>query len=185
MKLDCKNLDCPKPVIQTKKALENLGQEGILEVLVNSHASKENVIRFAKSQGCNVDVKENGDESILLITKGFMCEPNFSDKKTLFLKSDKIGEGELGSRLMLGFLSTLLEMESLPEKIICVNEAVRLTCENEESIKVLEKLVLKGIKLYSCGACLEYFGFSLQVGEIGDAYLVVQSLLDSKGAISL
>ena len=48
-RIDCKNLDCPKPVLIVKDELSKI-EEGILEVEVNSLSSIGNVMRFAQSQ---------------------------------------------------------------------------------------------------------------------------------------
>ncbi len=185
MKIDCRGWECPKPVLETKKALESLKEGEILEVFVNEMAPKENVLRFAKSQGCEVQIEEKEDGSVLKIQKSLTCKIESADKKVLFLKSDKIGNGELGAHLMFGFLSTLNELDNVPEKIVCVNEAVNLTCKNEDCIKALENLIKKGVEVYSCGACVKQFEYELKVGKIGDAYFIVKSLMDSEGVVSL
>lgn len=186
MKIDCTNLECPKPVINTKNALEELGDEGVLEVMVNSLASKENVERFAKSQGCDVSIKTNGDVSTLTIAKGFTCNVvSQSEAKSIFIKNDRVGEGELGEKLIVGFLHAMNELKTPPKEIICVNKGVFLTTKNEDSIKALQALMQKGVKVYSCGVCLEFYDLKLKVGEIGNAYSTVESLTTSNGVISL
>ena len=74
MKLDCKNLDCPKPVIQTKEAYEELADNDFLDIELNSFSSVENVKRFAKKQGIYFEIKPKKD-GITLITliKGYEC----------------------------------------------------------------------------------------------------------------
>ncbi len=188
MKIDCRDLECPKPVVMAKKALEGF-EEGILEVVLNNKASVENVSRFAASQGYYVDVEEKQSETILSITKGFGCEvadgssQGSSQEKVLFLKSDKIGEGELGAKLMLGFLQNISELEKKPKKIFCVNDAVRLTCENTQAIEALK--ALDGVEVYSCGVCVEHLGLELKVGKIGNAYDVLSNIFGDYGVISL
>ena len=51
MQIDCRNLECPQPVINVKNALETLKIGESLEILLNSKASFENVPRFLTSQG--------------------------------------------------------------------------------------------------------------------------------------
>ena len=194
MFLDCQDLNCPEPVLQTKKALDALPEDAILEVMVNSVASKENVVRYAKNSGFDVQLDDNGDATKVIITKGYGCaiteETNdaFLDK-TLFLKDDKVGEGELGGMLMVGFLSQVLEQKRLPKRIICVNRAVLLTTADEGSdvINILNALVAKGVELYSCGICLQQLGVEdkLKVGVIGNAYSTVEMLLNGEGTITL
>ncbi len=193
MKIDCRNLACPEPVLKTKKALEEM-EEGILEVLVNSISSIQNVKRFAQNQGLVAEEEklDNGD-TIIRIVKGYECsivqqEDNkkFLDK-VLFIKDDKVGEGELGHILMEGFLKTTLEFDKLPEIVVCVNRGVFLTTKNEKTIEILKEFEKRGVKIYSCGVCMNHFKIppeELKVGEIGNAYDTMDFLLH-KNTISL
>jgi len=196
MKIDCCGLACPEPVINTKKSLEILPDDSILEVLVDSTASKENVIRFAKNEGLTVsdETTEDGNTKITIV-KGFACtiasdenESKFLNK-VLFLKDDKVGDNELGSMLVVGFLKSVLELPKLPKTIICVNKAVLLTTadENSDVIKTLKVLEEKGVEIFSCGVCLDFYNVNndLKVGMIGNAYGTVDLLLNSEGTITL
>lgn len=196
MKIDCCGLACPEPVLKTKKALEALGEDAILEVLVNSVASRENVLRFAQNAGYEATSEELEEgKSIIAIIKGFTCNVIESEKedkfldKTLFLKSNKVGEGELGAKLIVGFLMSMLELPKLPKRIICVNEAVYLTTADEAMpiTEVLKKIEAKGVEIYSCGVCLEFYGVTdkLKVGKIGNAYGTIEMLFGGEGTITL
>ena len=182
MRIDCKDLACPEPVIRTKKALESLPENAILEVEVNTPSSIENCKRFAASQGCEVREESlEGGSLLLTLIKGFGCEiipepPKASGTpRTLFIKSDRIGEGELGRTLMKGFLTAALELDRLPDNIVMVNEGVLLSTKEENApvIDALQKLEAKGTKIYSCGLCMGHFGIDtseLKVGMVGNAY---------------
>ena len=196
MKIDCCGLACPEPVLQTKKALETLPNDTILEVVVNSIASKENVLRFAQNAGyeCRFEEREEG-KTVIAIIKGFTCNVEQGDEKehfldkTLFLKSDSVGEGELGAKLIVGFLKSTLELPKLPRRIVCVNRAVFLTTADAQApiTEVLQALEAKGVEIYSCGVCLEFYGVTdkLKVGKIGNAFGTVEMLFGGEGTISL
>jgi len=67
--IDARGLSCPLPVLKTKAALEEGHAE--LEVRVDNGAARENVIRFARSKGYSVEVKEaGGGEWFLCLRKG-------------------------------------------------------------------------------------------------------------------
>ncbi len=66
-RIDARGLSCPEPVIMTKNALAS--KESSYEVLVDNIAAKENVSRFARHQGYQVQVEENGDDYLLRIEK--------------------------------------------------------------------------------------------------------------------
>jgi selenium metabolism protein YedF len=191
MNLDCKDLDCPKPVLELKKALEALPDDGIIDLELNSLSSVENCRRFALSQGCTAtEEKRSNGVTVMKIVKGFGCDvtPEKTDdsllNRTLFIKTDRIGNGELGKKLMNGFLKTTLEFEALPKYIIFVNEGVLLTTQPENAgiIESLQALSARGVTVYTCGLCLGDFGIdpsSVQVGEIGNAYDTMRILLST------
>jgi selenium metabolism protein YedF len=188
-KIDCRNLACPEPVLRTKKALEEM-DEGILEVLVNSISSVQNVKRYATNQGLEAKVEDLGNgESVITIIKGYECaiasEDNEFLEKTIFIKDDKVGEGELGKILMKGFLKTTLEFKKLPKNIVFVNKGVFLTTkdENKEIIEILKEFEKRGVKIYSCGLCMNHYNIApeeLKVGEIGNAYDTMDMLLHTE-----
>ena len=61
VEVDARGLSCPQPIVRTKKAIEeNPGTP--LKILVDEAVAKENVMRFAESQGFTVDVDSEGDE---------------------------------------------------------------------------------------------------------------------------
>ncbi len=195
MKIDCCDLACPQPVLNTKKALEELENDSILEVMVNSISSLENVKRFATKNGYEntAEELENG-KTLIIIVKGYECTivPSSEEKflnKTIFVKTDKMGAGELGTILMKSFLKTMLEFKELPKNIVFVNEGVFLTTkkENLDLIENLKELEKRGVSIYSCGLCLNYYKIptdELKVGEIGNAYDSVDMLLNTE-AVSL
>ena len=194
MKLDCCNLACPEPVLRTKKALEEMPEDSVLEVIVNAASSVANVERFASNSGyeCRREEGENGT-TLITIVKGYACEISAEEKKkesflnrTIFIKDDKVGEGELGSVLMKGFLKSTLEFDRLPKNIVLVNRGVYLTTDTnryEEVIGYLRELESRGVKIYSCGLCLNHYGIDtekVQVGEIGNAYDTMDMLLHTE-----
>ncbi len=71
MILDCRDMDCPRPVLETKKALDALPSDAILTVEVNTLSGRENCKRFALSQHCTFSEETLSDGATrLVITKG-------------------------------------------------------------------------------------------------------------------
>jgi selenium metabolism protein YedF len=196
MKIDCTNLPCPEPVIKTKKTLDSLADDSTLEVIVNSKSSKENITRFAKNAGYTTsdEVLDDGTTKITIV-KGYTCSIATNENnsgflnKTLFLKDDTIGDYELGSKLMIGFLKSILELPKLPKNIICVNKAVFLTTApaDSEVITIMKTFEENGVQIYSCGVCLDFYKKEneLKVGVIGNAFDTVEMLLNSEGTVTL
>ena len=59
--VDARGLSCPQPVIMTLDEIKS-GSDKEIVVLVDTDTSKENVMRAAASQGCQVaDVSPDGE----------------------------------------------------------------------------------------------------------------------------
>lgn len=109
-------------------------------------------------------------------------------ENVLFLKSDKIGDGQLGTKLLAGFLSNIIEVENFPKIIICVNDSVLInTNEDHEAHFAMKKLQNLGVEIINCRTCLEYFGKinDLKIGKIGNAKEILSNLCKSAKVISL
>nr|WP_315063023.1 sulfurtransferase-like selenium metabolism protein YedF [uncultured Campylobacter sp.] len=191
MQIDCRNLACPEPVIRTKNALEGLKKGEKLEILVNSIAPKENISRFLKNQNVEFSVEQNGTETKITAVKGesklelanfdeFVCEITPKAKKTVvYLNEEYAGSGDVGVSLLAKFLGALLQVDSKPEYVLCVNNAVKMTTNRAHpSFKPLKDLEAAGVKILSCGSCLEAYKLvsDLSVGEVSNAYEVMQIL---------
>ena len=191
MQIDCRNLACPEPVIRTKNALEGLKNGEKLEILVNSIAPKENISRFLKNQNVEFSVEQNGAETKITAVKGesklelanfdeFVCEITPKTKKTVvYLNEEYAGSGDVGVSLLAKFLGALLQVDDKPEYVLCVNNAVKMTTNRAHpSFKPLKDLEAAGVKILSCGSCLEAYKLvsDLSIGEMSNAYEVMQIL---------
>lgn len=194
--LDCRKLNCPQPVINTKKALE-AGQENV-RVIVDSVVSRDNVRRFVQSQGHKVEIEDRGGGIFALnITRN----PEAGEKPAgaaavpttggvvVFITTDQLGVGDerLGQILMKAFLNTLHDSEPKPEKIIFINNGVKLTTEGSEVLDSLDALTKDGVQIVSCGTCLNYYGIvdKLKYGIVGNMYDIVNSLLEAGKVIKI
>lgn len=65
--IDARGRSCPEPVIMIKKALES--KAASYEMMVDNRVSLENVTRFAKNVGYQVEFKEQDGDFLLKITK--------------------------------------------------------------------------------------------------------------------
>jgi len=191
--IDCRGLACPTPVISTKKAIEESGGEPF-QILLDTGAARENVLRFCSSRGCTV-VETLGDRSTSLVITGKL-QTRLKDElannpatPVILIASDSLGNSsdELGKLLMKNFVITLLELEKKPEKIFFVNRGVLLTTQGSELHEPLSKLVNAGVEILSCGVCLEYFGIKdkLVAGEVTNMHTIAESMLLSGNTIRL
>ena len=153
--IDARGMECPKPVVLTKKALDQL-PEGILTVLVDAESSRANVRRFAESQGCTVTEAVRDGYTELTIARGFSCEvphetaPSAAatagqvNGSIVYITSDQVGpDTELGQHLLKVFIRNMLEVsrDDLPHRIVFVNRGVHVPCRWEETIHDLHALV--------------------------------------------
>jgi selenium metabolism protein YedF len=187
--IDARGLPCPQPVIKTKKALEAI-ESGQVTVLVDSPESRENVRRFAQSQGCQVTVREEGGVFFMDITKGISCQvvPQQSGD-VILITNNRLGSGDarLGEILMKAFLNTLWDYTPKPAKLLFINNGVRLTIEGSEMLETLKLLEKEGVQVFSCGTCLEYYNLKeqLRVGVVCDMYTTVDALLSAAKVIKV
>jgi len=187
--IDCRGLACPQPVITTKQALDQL-KEGELMVIVDNVSSCNNVERFVRSQGCSVEIKEQGQDFYLHIQKanGERDEKATGTgqkvkKVVVYINSYLLGGGDeaLGSFLMKAFLKTLLDLEPKPSRLILINSGVQLAAEGSKVLELLHDLSEKGVEIVCCGTCIDFYELKgkMKVGVISNMYDIIQSMLEA------
>lgn len=191
MRIDCRNMECPKPVIETKNALEQINMGETLTILINDVAPLSNIRKFLNNFGMNPTVKnlDNYQEISVVKTKDisnisqndYNCEIKSKNSKLVYFKDDKIGPMPIGDTVLTTFLSSLLNAPIKPEYIICVNNSVMMTTHRDHyGYKPLKDLESVGVKIISCGSCLKALNLvdKLSVGEIGNAYEIAALLME-------
>ena len=194
IEIDARGLACPKPVINTKKELDNI-EEGIVIVRVDNNIAKQNILKLSNSLNCESRIiNEENDLISIEIKKGdnVIIEEQIKDEldnKCIFISSNKMGNGnnELGEILMKGFVYTLTESKPYPKSILLVNSAVKLSTENYDTVQNLKILEESGVEILSCGTCLDYYGLkeSIKVGSITNMYTIVDIMKNSSQTISI
>jgi selenium metabolism protein YedF len=195
VKIDCRGLDCPQPVINTKKALDNL-KEGTIVTIVDNEVAKENVRKLANKLNAITEIQEKSGEFHISITKGQVHKNQEAIDKhpgngelVILIGNDKMGVGanELGDVLIKGYLYTLTEVDPKPNKLIFINNGVKLNCKGSNSIENIKKLEEMGVEILSCGTCLDYYGLKdeLQVGSISNMYTIAESLNQASKTVVL
>jgi len=67
-KIDVRGLSCPLPVVTVRNKLLEI-KKGVLEVLIDTGTAKDNITRMAVNADWKVEVKEEGKEYLLIISK--------------------------------------------------------------------------------------------------------------------
>ena len=190
MQLDCRNLNCPEPLLRTKKALGELKIGESLEILVNDVAPRENIKRFLAKNGFEAQISQAGADTLIKTVKtDELKDANIDDiycnvaapkrGKVIFLNEEQCGSGPIGKSLLAKFLGAALNLDEKPVKVICVNNAVHITTNRgHECFEAIKKLNEAGAEILSCGSCLEGYKLvdKLAIGEISNAYEIMDVL---------
>ena len=60
--IDCKGMACPLPVVNAKKAAEDLNSGDVLVVLVDNEIAVQNLTRFGEHKGFTVSAEKKTDK---------------------------------------------------------------------------------------------------------------------------
>ena len=175
---------CPVPVIKAKQALAQMTEPGDLVVLVDNEVAVQNLTRMGASQGYAVQSEKTGDGNfqVRILVNALpqpeesapdaACIPDARGDLVVAVDSAHMGRGseELGATLMKGFLFAVGQLPRLPSTVLFYNGGASL-----ESLKSLEA---QGVKILTCGTCLDYYGLTskLAVGEVTNMYTIVETL---------
>ena len=186
IKIDAMGLACPLPVIQTKKALRNIEENGSVETMVDNESSMENLLKMAKEmklESSYEKVEEHKYKVVITKGEGSSASSNdtvSTDKMVIAISSDRMGEGidELGDVLIKGFIYTLTEMEVMPTTVLFYNGGAKLSVEDAPTLEDLKTLEKMGVEILTCGTCLNYYslGDKLAVGEVTNMYTIMERL---------
>ena len=184
---------CPIPVVKTRKAMETIKGSEVVETLVDNEIAVENLKKMAGQMGYQVkDQKlEEGKYSVqIMVTEAEKtekiqadicdCRPKAASDKVVVIRSSVMGEGdpELGKVLIKGFIYALSQQEELPKTMLFYNGGACLTCEGSASLDDLKELEHRGVKILTCGTCLNFYGLSekLKVGEVTNMYEIAETM---------
>jgi selenium metabolism protein YedF len=187
--VDARGLACPEPVVMTRRALQDAA--GPLNVLVDNPTARDNVTRFAASQGCRVTVDEEDYGFRLEITPGTAeaAAAGGSGTCLFVISGDFMGkvEGDLGRVLIKAFLNTLAERDDLPSHLVLFNTGVALACGKAETVGALKRLEDRGVTILACGTCLDFLGLkeTLKAGIVSNMYEIVETLASTERCITI
>lgn len=186
--IDCRDLPCPRPVLETRKQLI-ANPDDSLTILVSNDIAQANVTRLANKQGFSVEatVNENGI-TLVLEPNTEAAEQSKPTLKTVapvgdtivYISSSSMGSGsdELGEVLMRNFIFTLAQTDNYPASILFVNSGVKLTCAESEVLEALQLLADSDVAIYSCGLCLEFYNLQdqLKIGQVSNMLETVEAM---------
>ena len=192
--IDCKGMACPLPVVNAKKAAEELKNGDSLIVLVDNEIAVQNLTRFGEHKGFAVSAEKKAEQEYAVtmnisgetkaqetIDENITCEVDTRRKGMLVvLSANTMGTGDpkLGTSLMKAFVFALTKQDQLPDTILCYNTGAYLTCEGADTLEDLKLLESEGVTILSCGTCLDFYGIKekLAVGGVTNMYDIVERM---------
>ncbi len=196
--VDCRGLNCPEPVLRTKRALEEEPSAAI-NVIVDNETARENVQRFARSKGRKTEwlEKENTFHIAIgadaagetAVKTGNLEDVPSKESPVILISTNQLGQGssELGLLLMRNFIYTLTKRDDLPRAIVFMNSGVRLSIAGSTVIDELEELNSKGVTILVCGTCLDYYELKDEhkAGLVSNMYDIADLLLAAEKVITV
>lgn len=202
--VDARGLACPLPVVNAKKAAEEMQTGGTLTVLVDNEIAVQNLQKFAKQKGFEAQGTKKAEKEFEVVmqipeqTAGtktaepeeaepeeVTCAPNTCKKGMVVVLSGNtmgIGEEKLGKALMKAFVFAVTKQDVLPETILCYNTGAYLTCEGADTLEDMKTLEAEGVKILTCGTCLDFYGIkeTLAAGSVTNMYEIVEIMENAK-----
>ena len=190
--IDCRGQACPLPVVNAKKASEELNTGDVLTVLVDNEIAVQNLTRFASHKGFAPSSEKKGEKEFAVTMQisgaaaaeaqeEILCAPDARRKGMLVvLSANTMGTGDpkLGTSLMKAFVFALTKQDQLPDTILCYNTGASLTCEGADTLEDLKLLEGEGVTILTCGTCLDFYGLKekLAVGSVTNMYDIVERM---------
>ena len=171
--IDCKGMACPLPVVNAKKAAEELNSGDVLTVLVDNEIAVQNLTRFAEHKGFGVSAEKKADReyAVIMTISGAVAEETREEEIACVMDSRRkgmlvvlsgnvmgTGDPKLGTSLVKAFVFALTKQDQLPDTILCYNTGASLTCEGADTLEDLKLLESEGVTILTCGTCLDFYG---------------------------
>ena len=191
--IDCKGMVCPLPVVNAKKAAEELNTGDMLTVLVDNEIAVQNLTRLAEHKGFGVSAEKRAEKeyAVIMTISGAVTEETKEETVAcamdsrrkgmlVVLSGSEMGTGDpkLGKNLMKAFVFALTKQDQLPDTILCYNTGASLTCEGADTLEDLKLLESEGVTILTCGTCLDFYGLKekLAVGGVTNMYDIVERM---------
>mgnify|MGYP000028712810 CR=1 FL=1 len=197
IKVNAVGKQCPLPVLEAKKAIEEMKGNGIVEVSVDNEIAVQNLNKLATHKNLEASfekfnndlyvvkivVKAEGEEEKSALEEITAIPQTGKKNIVVVLGSNQMGDGsdELGEILMKGFIFALTKQKTLPGTVLMYNSGVKLASEGSDSIEDLKELEAEGVEILACGTCLNYFELSdkLKVGSVTNMYEIAEKMTEA------
>jgi selenium metabolism protein YedF len=202
--VDARGLACPLPVVNAKKAAEELHTGDVLTVLVDNEIAVQNLQKFAKQKGFSatgekkaekefeVTINVVSDAAVQAVAEEaeeeIVCAVDSRKNGMVVVLSANVmgtGDEKLGASLMKAFVFAVTKQDQLPETIVCYNTGAYLTCEGADTLEDMKALEAEGVNILTCGTCLDFYGIKdkLAVGTVTNMYEIVEVMEKAKNIV--
>ena len=185
---------CPIPVVKTKNAIASLKGADVVETLVDNEIAVENLKKMADQKGYKTTSEklEEGKYRVCIIVENVVDNVEKKDGDggkfcdcTPEKESNKV-DPELGKVLLKGFIYAISQQKDLPKTMFFYNGGAFITCEGSQSLEDLKALEEQGVKILTCGTCLNHYGLTdrLAVGEVTNMYEIAEKMTQASLIVS-
>lgn len=192
--IDARKKVCPIPVIMAKEAMETEDQ---VQVIVDNIIAVQNIEKMARVKGYSCNHTAQGEDYLVMLSKTGQTPkqtpeapvscPTCTGNYVIAINKEGMGQGDpvLSKKLLSAFFFALTKQDILPSVILFYNHGAYYTCQDSpliEDLKVLEK---KGVKILTCGTCLDFYGLKdkLIVGGVSNMYEIVETMAAAEKVI--
>ena len=188
--VDARGKLCPQPLILTKRALTQAAAEEEITILCDNDVAFQNLQDYLRGLHYPfLPTWQNNEGTIVVkkLTNGSLSEVAVEDfcrvssptgTHVVVLKSQVIGHGDdtLGALLLRSFVNSLNETDVLPSAVLLYNTGVKLALRETDTADSLLILAEKGVSIYLCGACVDFFDIKkdLGVGTITNMFKITE-----------
>lgn len=169
--------------MKTKRVVDDAAVR-VVEALVDSEVSVQNLARLARSQNLHFQASRENEHHKVVISKdqsgNFETETKKSTTATsngaggtiIFISKDSFGQGnsknpekdyDFSLNLLSVFLQTVHQSGHEVRAVLLANSGVKLMDPESPHQKVLSDLAQAGVEVLACGLCLDYYGLKEKV----------------------
>lgn len=184
--IDARKKVCPIPVVMAKEAMET---EDHVQVIVDNFVAVQNIEKMARVKKYACSHVAQGEDYIVMLSKSQEAiehEPetpvscSCTNQYVIAINKEGMGQGDpvLSKKLLSAFFFALTKQDVLPSVILFYNHGAYYTCQDSPLLEDLKLLEEKGVKILTCGTCLDFYGLKekLVVGGVSNMYEIVETM---------
>lgn len=185
--IDARKKVCPIPVVMAKEAME---ENDVIEVVVDNFVAVQNIEKMARVKKYVCSHVQSGDDYIVTLSHGKVEQisqetPEVSvtcctSDYVVAINKEGMGHGDpvLSKKLLSAFFFAMTKQDILPSCILFYNHGAYYTCQGSPLLEDLRVLEEKGVKILTCGTCLDFYNLKekLEIGGISNMYEIVETM---------